>query len=240
MSYKLIFAIAAALDWEIDQMDVKTAFLYRLVKETVYVQQPLGLKNKSAGLDKVCKLNRALYGLKQAPRVWYNTLSEYLQELGFKPLDADASVFHKKGVIIAIYVDDLLITRKDRKEIDALKQALNHRFKMSDLGLVNFYLDMTVTRDRTNRTLRLGQQAYLTKVLRDFGMEYCKAAATPMDANGSNLVPAPKDYMASQSEIKDYQRAIRSLMYAMLGSRPDIDFAVSMVSPLPRIPRPNI
>jgi hypothetical protein len=69
MSYKLIFAIAAALDWEIDQIDVKTAFLYRLVKETVYIQQPLGLKDKSAGIDKVYKLNRALYGLKQALRV---------------------------------------------------------------------------------------------------------------------------------------------------------------------------
>ena len=68
MSYKLIFAIAAALDWEIDQMDVKTAFLYGLVEETVYMQQPLGLEDKSAGPD--------------------------------KPLDADASVFHKKGVKI--------------------------------------------------------------------------------------------------------------------------------------------
>jgi hypothetical protein len=95
----------------------------------------------------VCKLNRALYGLKQALRVWYNTLSKYLQELRFKPLDANTSVFYKKGVIIAIYVDDLLITRKDRKEIDALKKALNHGFKISDLGLVNFYLGITVTWD---------------------------------------------------------------------------------------------
>jgi hypothetical protein len=157
-------------------------------------------------------------------------LSKYLQELGFKPLDADASVFHKKGVIITIYVDDLLITRKDRKEIDALKKALNHRFKISDLGLVNFYLGITVTRDRINRTLRLSQQAYLAKVLRDFGIEDYKAAVTLIDANRSNLVPAPKDYVASQSEIKDYQRAIRSLMYAMLRSRPDIAFIVSIVS----------
>ena len=178
----------------------------------------------------MCKLNRALYGLKQAPRVWYNTLSEYLQELDFKPLDANASVFHKKGVIIAIYVDDLLITRKDRKEIDALKKALNNRFKMSDLGLVNFYLGMTVTQDRINRTLRLGQQAYLTKVLRDFGIEDYNLAVTLMDSNRSNLVPAPKDYTASQDEIKEYQRAIGSLMYAMLRSRPDIAFVVSMVS----------
>jgi hypothetical protein len=178
--------------------------LYRLVKETVYIQQPLSLKDKSAGLDKVYKLNQALYSLKQALRVWYNTLSKYLQELGFKPLDANASVFHKKGVIIAIYVDGLLITRKDRKEIDALKKALNHRFKISNLGLVNFYLGMTITQDQINRTLRLSQQAYLAKVLRDFGIEDYKAAVTLMDANRSNLVPAPKDYVASQSEIKDY------------------------------------
>jgi hypothetical protein len=204
--------------------------LYRLVKETVYIQQPLGLKDKSAGLDKVYKLNQALYSLKQAPRVWYNTLSKYLQELGFKPLDANASVFHKKGVIITIYVNNLLITGKDHKEIDALKKALNHRFKISDLSLVNFYLGITVTRDQINRTLRLGQQAYLAKVLRDFGIEDYKAAVTLIDTNRSNLVPAPKDYMASQSEIKDYQRAIRSLMYAMLRSRLDIAFAVSIVS----------
>jgi transposase InsO family protein len=227
MSYKLIFAIAAALDWEIDQMDVKTAFLYGKVEETVYMEQPTGLND---GSTKVCKLDRALYGLKQAPRVWYNTLSEFLQQLDFQPLDADASVFHKKGVIIAVYVDDLLITGRDRKEIDTLKKALSKRFQMSDLGAVNFYLGMTVTRDRPNRTLYLGQQSYITKVLRDFGMEDCKPAVTPMDTNGSNLVPAPKDYQASPFEIKEYQKLIGSLMYAMLGSRPDIAFAVSMVS----------
>ena len=236
MSYKLIFAIAAALDWEIDQMDVKTAFLYGKLEETVYMEQPTGLGD---GSTQVCKLDRAIYGLKQAPRVWYNTLSEFLQQLGFEPLDADASVFHKKGVIIAIYVDDLLITGRDRTEIDALKDALKKRFQMSDLGPVNFYLGMTVTRDRPNRTLRLGQKSYLTKILRDFGMEDCKTSVTPMDANGSNLVSAPKGYIASSVDIKEYQRLIGSLMYAMLGSRPDIAFAVSMVSRFASNPTPE-
>jgi len=101
---------------------------------------------------------------------------------------------------------------------------------MSDLGAIGFYLGMTITRDRPNRMLRLGQHSYITKVLRDFGMEDCKPVVTPMDINGSNLVPAPKDYLASPFEIKEYQKLIGSLMYAMLGSRPDIAFAVSMVS----------
>jgi hypothetical protein len=70
----------------------------------------------------------------------------------------------------------------------------------------------------------------LTKVLRDFGIEDYNLAVTLIDSNRSNLVPAPKDYTTSQDEIKEYQRAISSLMYAMLRSRPDIAFVVSIVS----------
>ncbi len=66
MSYKAIFSLAATKNWEVHQMDVKTAFLYRLIEEKVYVQQPTGLDNQS---KQVCKLRRALYGLKQPSRV---------------------------------------------------------------------------------------------------------------------------------------------------------------------------
>src|SRR5436189_2878146 len=103
MSYKALFAIAASLDLEIEQMDVKTAFLYGLVEEDVYVQQPTGLGDNSG---RVCKLNKALYGLKQSPRVWYKTLSNFLISKGFKAIDADNSVFQCGTSYIAIYVDD--------------------------------------------------------------------------------------------------------------------------------------
>src|SRR5438552_4024639 len=71
MSYKAMFAIAAALDLEIHQMDVKTAFLYGNVDEEIYVEQPMVFEDRTS---RVCKLNKALYGLKQSPRIWYNTL----------------------------------------------------------------------------------------------------------------------------------------------------------------------
>lgn len=86
MSYKALFAIAAALDLEIEQMDVKTAFLYGNVEEEIFMEQPHGLGDDSG---RVCRLNKALYGLKQSPRIWYKTLSEFLHEAGFTPLDAD-------------------------------------------------------------------------------------------------------------------------------------------------------
>ena len=63
MSYKALFALAAALDLELHQMDVKTAFLYGRVDEDIYVEQPPGLGPISP--DKVCKLNKALYGLRE-------------------------------------------------------------------------------------------------------------------------------------------------------------------------------
>ena len=68
ISYKLLFAIAAANDLEIEQMDVKTAFLYSNIDTEIYVEQPKGIK-AIGELHKVCKLNKALYSLKQLPRV---------------------------------------------------------------------------------------------------------------------------------------------------------------------------
>jgi hypothetical protein len=73
MSYKALFAIAAALDLEIHQMDVKTDFLYGKIDTEIFVDLPEGMECES---DQTCCLNNALYGLKQSPRIWYNTLLE--------------------------------------------------------------------------------------------------------------------------------------------------------------------
>lgn len=109
MSYKTMFALAASLDLEIEQMDVKTAFLYGNLKEEIYVQQAEGFED---GTDLVYKLNRSLYGLKQSPRVWYQTLSDFLIQRGLHPVDADHSVFVNDSkdnpMMVAAYVDDLL------------------------------------------------------------------------------------------------------------------------------------
>ena len=134
-------------------MDVKTAFLYGYLDEDIYVKQPPGYVKDSS---KVCKLKEALYGLKQFPRVWYKTFARFLMSLGLKPINTDLSVFAKKGLIIAIYVDDLLLTRASLDEIKKAKMALSEQFHTTDLGPCTYYLGMTVTRDRQHRILRLG------------------------------------------------------------------------------------
>ena len=115
-------------------------------------------------------MKKALYGLKHPSRIWYETITIFFKSHNFVPVNADLSVFVKEGVIVAIYVDDLIITGPSSSEIQHVKKMLSDEFSMVNLGPINYYLGMTITRDRANRILRLGQQAYLEKVLRDHGM----------------------------------------------------------------------
>src|SRR6202012_951432 len=101
---------------------------------------PTGYDQSSSNL--VCKLNKALYGLKQSPRVWYNTITQFLKELGFTALSSDLCVFHNAGTYIAVFVDDLLIVGPSKPEITNLKEKLNLRFHMTDLGPCCYYLGM--------------------------------------------------------------------------------------------------
>ena len=162
MIWKSLLALGAKYDYEIEQLDIITAFLESLMKETVYVKQPHRFEEpRSARYARVCHLLRALYGLKQAPREWYLTLISYLINLGYKRLEHDHCVFgHENGVIIAIFVDDLLLLGPYLAEISNLKKQLGNRFCMRDMGPISWYLGMEVIRDRPNRTLYINQSAF--------------------------------------------------------------------------------
>ena len=224
-SYKALFAIAAAFGLLIEQMDVKTAFLYGLIDEEVYVEQPRGLTTVSG---KVCRLKRSLYGLKQAPRIWYETLAAFLETLGFHRITADEGVFARERYIVAMYVDDLLIFGPDQAGINDLKRSLNKRFKMSDLGPCKYYLGLEINRTTPRGPLRINQKAYITKILKRFGMEECNGAKLPMDPN-AKLAAAPVGYEAPEPTLRYYRSLVGSLMYAAQGIRADIAHPVGVL-----------
>ena len=232
MAYKTLFALAARHDWEIEQMDVKTAFLHGTLDNEIFVEQPTGYDD---GSGRVCRLNKSLYGLKQSPRVWYQTLQQFLATKGYHRTNADHSVFYNRdnGTILAAYVDDLLLIGPNLDHIIELKKLLSDEFQMTDLGPVAHYLGVQVSRDRYNRTLTMTQTTYLTRVLGDHGMLDCNSIKTPMET-GINLVPST--IQATEDDTKAYQSAIGSLMYAMTATRPDIAFAVSVLSRFPSKP----
>ena len=108
----LILAIIAEEQLYIHQMDVKTAFLYGILKETIYIDQSEGYIKKNQEYF-ICKLNKSLYGLKQAPRAWYSRIDIYLCQLGFKRIIADHGIYIKVDddikIILTLYMDNLLI-----------------------------------------------------------------------------------------------------------------------------------
>jgi hypothetical protein len=144
ISYKLLFALTAAYNLKIEQMDVKTAFLYGEIDVDIYMEQPKGFCSKERP-DQVCKLKKVLYGLKQASRVWYTTLTNYLKTLGFTSLTANNYIFYNsQGTYIAVFVNDLLIIRPFTSGINTIKAQLAQKFYITNLGPYKFYLGIKV------------------------------------------------------------------------------------------------
>ena len=163
VAFRILFALAAYHDLDVDQMDVATAFLNGVIDQLIYVELPTGFESPG----RVCKLKKSLYGLKQSPRLWYKRLAEALLErLGLVRMHADNGVFVTKeginGLIITSWVDDInLFAPKDSGHIARAKKKLSAAFKMVDMGPVSYYLGLQITRDRINKTITISQLSRL-------------------------------------------------------------------------------
>ena len=168
---QLLLSIATLENWEIEALDVKTAFLYGELDEEIYMEQPPGFIKKGQE-SKVCRLLRALYGLKQAALMWNKTLHKSLLDLGFIRTTSDPGVYiyNKEGnlLIIVIYVDDALFLGPSKKFLKIKKDAFMKVWECRDLGEAKEYLGMRITRDRKKRTLILDQISYTDKVIKQF------------------------------------------------------------------------
>ena len=109
----------------------------------------------------VCKLKKSLYGLKQSPRQWYKRFDSFMLLNGFKRSEYDSCVYIKivegSPIYLLLYVDDMLIAAKSRKEITTVKKLLSSEFDMKDLGAAKKILSMKITRDRKSSLLFLSQ-----------------------------------------------------------------------------------
>ena len=82
-SIRILMSIACTMNFKLYQMDVKCAFLNGYLNEEVFVEKPKGFEDPYFP-DHMLRLKKALYGLKQSPRTWYDQLTHYLLNRGFK------------------------------------------------------------------------------------------------------------------------------------------------------------
>ena len=233
-----LLALAAENDWDIEGMDVKTAFLHGELEEVIYMEIPEGLEQKRRTVSesrdspiRACRLIKTIYGLKQAPRAWYGKVNTFFSNSGFVRSEEDYSLYvhGTRKLIILLYVDDLVLAALSTQDISWIKHLLSEHFEMTDLGVLTSFIGVQVTRDRDRRTIRISQENYISRVLEDHGMGWCARVTTPIEG-GTRLRKPAESYTAEPENRRRYQSVVGSLMYAMLGSRPDIAYAVGLVS----------
>nr|AAT81746.1 integrase core domain containing protein [Oryza sativa Japonica Group]ABF96757.1 retrotransposon protein, putative, Ty1-copia subclass [Oryza sativa Japonica Group] len=211
----------------VHQMDVKTAFLNGELEEEIYMDQPDEyVLEGQEGMG--CKLLKSLYGLKQAPKQWHEKFDTTLISVGFVVNEADKCVYYRygggEGVILCLYVDDILIFGTSLNVIEEVKDFLSKSFEMKDLGVADVIINIKLLRGDEGG-ITLVQSHYVDKVLSRFGYSDCMPAPTPYDPS----VLLRKNRRIARDQLR-YSQIIGSLMYLASATRPDISFAVSKLS----------
>lgn len=231
-SFRTLLALAAHFDWEIAQLDVKSAFLNGKLEEDIYMKPPKGFAGKGRE-HLVWKLLKTLYGLKQAGRIWYLTFRDGMLKLGYCPLAADSCIFFrisldgKKMTIVAVHVDDMIVLSNSKAELERSKKEIGETFPISDGGEPTFLLGMHIERDRSKRTIKISQGNYVDNILSEFGMENCNEKKIPLP---TGLLPGKTEDPVNEDRRRRYQKALGLLMYLACTTRPDLSHSVSYLS----------
>ena len=239
-SLRFILALAAAQDWEIHQIDFKNAYLNGDLDEEIYMKQPPGWEEPGRE-NWVCRLLKAIYGLKQAGHQWYLKVKELFEDLGLQRCEYDQGVLYLHlpdlNLIVAIHVDDCTLVANSLAVMNRFKGELAARFEISDLGEVRFLLGFEIHRDRRARTISLSQPGYIDTLLARFNQIDANPTPTPLDPH-TNLYLPITNLMRLEMRQKPYSQLVGSLIYAAICTRPDIQFAISILAQFMADPAP--
>jgi len=231
-SIRTVIALAASEDWELHQMDVKSAYLNSPIDTRVYMRLPPGHTKKG----KVALVKRGIYGLRQSGNLWHKTLTIAFSNLELPRSVVDHGVFYlhdKEGTtIICSSTDDFAITASSTERMVKFKAGLSDHFEMSDLGELAWILGIQVQHDRSTRTISLSQTAYIDSLAKRFNLIDAPPLSTPIDPNAlltKDQSPSTPHQFDDMRNVP-YREAIGSLMYAAIGTRPNITFTITALT----------
>ncbi|KRX69779.1 Retrovirus-related Pol polyprotein from transposon TNT 1-94 [Trichinella sp. T6] len=241
-SIRTILAISANYGLIAHQLDFVSAYLNGEIEEEIYMEIPekrdevLKCSKVKQNLDgKVCRIRKSLYGLKQSGRQWYKKLDEKLSQYGLKATSGDPCVyFERRGrelAIAAMYVDDVIIASNNTARLNELKKALAKSFKMNDMGPIHYCLGIKI-KQSANGDIEMSQKKYIMDILEKFRMMNSKPVETQIDASNklsAELFPRTEAEKAEMQNMP-YRSLVGLLMYLSVSTRPDIAFAVSLLS----------
>ncbi|CAI7777501.1 unnamed protein product [Closterium sp. NIES-54] len=224
---RTLLDVGARDNMEICSMDVSNAFLQGDLHECIFLRRPPGF-HAAFPKNTVWQLRRPVYGMKQAHREWHAKLSATLGSLGFSASHSGASLFLRSSprrFFILVYMDDMILLADSKADMEQMKQQLQQRLKGKDLGDLTHYLGMAITRDRPSRTITLSQYHYIGQILEKFEMTQASPIATPLPF-GHQLAPPT----SPSSSSHPYAELVGPLMYAMMCTRPDLAYPISVLA----------
>jgi len=191
--------------------------------------------NPDGSTRPLVKLNETLYGMKQANREYYEEVFDFIvNDINLQASSAPPGLFlgvnlgKANGVLIPVYIDDIMIIGRSAL-VPSIASRLYDKFKAAGHVPVpdSFqYVSMTVTQDRSNRSIPIDQIGYINRVLEKFVMTDCQKRSTPMEIGYKYHAIQPDE---QPFDSRTYQKAIGSILHATLGTRPDITYATSVL-----------
>lgn len=223
---RMLLAVGIQKGFQFCHLDVRTAFLNGCLEERVFMKAPEGIQVPEGH---VLKLNRSLYGLKQSPRCWNKLFNDFIVTLNFQRSTADYCLYTRviddSITYLVLYVDDMLICSNDEQTMKYIQDALATEFEMKNLGSVRNFMGLNIEIEYEKGILTIDQSHYIRKILERFDMSQCNPASTPIEQHLKLERGNPEDVTSNP-----YRELIGSLMYVMLGSRPDICYAIGYLS----------
>ena len=230
-SLRMLMSIAAQYGLVAHMLDASNAFVGSKLDKPNYIEIPEGVscyEPEVAQGDYVLALQKSLYGLRQSANLWNKKLVDFLTKIGFKCSTADPSIFiNDRGIMVALYVDDILIFGKKEEEIEGIKRKLKGFHPMKDFGLAKKILGIHIIWSKDRTTILLHQQDYVKQILEEFGMTDCKPQHVPiapsvqLDCDGPQLSPRYHNM---------FRRIIGRVMFLAVATRPDISYATNRLS----------
>ncbi|KAJ3568720.1 hypothetical protein NP233_g5535 [Leucocoprinus birnbaumii] len=238
-SLRILLHLAAINDWDIRQLDIKTAYLYGVLpeEEIQYMEQPKGFEEPGKE-NWVWELRKGLYGMKQSGRVWNKTLNDALDGWKFERLLSEPCGFRREspeGIVDAcVHVDDFLFTPSNEGACNRFLADVGSTWEFKDLGEAKFCVGIAFTRDREAKKIGLSQTALIEKVANNFLEQPIYPTHSPMDPNTKLQRPNTSEKLstANVKRLKSlpYRSLVGSMMYIASGSRPDVAYAVSKLA----------
>lgn len=229
---RLAIAVATTRGWTIHLIDIVGAYLNAPADKDLYMRPPPGYAD-SSDPNRVWLLLKSIYGLRQSAYLWHQELLRALAEINFKPASMDQCLFvnDNASALVIVYVDDILIAG-DEGTVSAIKSHLTKRFEATDSGAISFFLGIAF--ERTQTTTSMSQKAYIERLAHNFGVTQAKPAHTPL--------PAGHSLHAASKELEDngrYRTLMGGLLFLSTRTRPDVAYAVSILTQRQQKPTVN-